>query len=171
MYASREDFATVRFDRIREMGERGLLPRQFAKPQAYPPLRKRLRRPREIAVATITIEWCTAFPSESQPIKPGQEDGSSNGNQNGVNHATVTLKPKHSHTPTAHEGSRDAKQKVGKDSASGATHDLSGCPPRNQAHYYPPQEAHRAFSTPSSLLFHSVNSATMTNGTRPRWDS
>src|SRR5262249_14272846 len=95
--------------------------------------------------------------SEDQPIKPGQDDGSSDGNENRVNHATVTMKPKHSHTPTAHDGSRDANQNVAKHSAPRATHDLSGRPTRNQTHDYPPQKAHTGFSTPSSLLFHSVN--------------
>ena len=56
-----------------------------------------LRSSPEIAAAAVAIEWHTVFPSEDEPVKPGQDDGSSNGKQDRVKHATMTMKSKYSH--------------------------------------------------------------------------
>src|SRR5438045_5008618 len=99
-----------------------------------------LRNLPQIAIAFAAIGRSAAFPlvPNHQSVKPSEDDRSSNRNQDRVNGPTLPLESDRAHDPAADDCARDTDQDIYKRAITRATHNFSGSPSRNQAHYDPP---------------------------------
>src|SRR5262245_7302713 len=87
---------------------------------------------------------CSAFPSSChQSVDPGQQDRSTGGHHDRIDHPALTGAAEQTHDPSPYQGPGNAQQNVA-DKAVTSAHNLAGYPACYQAYDNPPKYDHSA---------------------------